>query len=203
MKKVMVFDIEGTLFEVPVTEKAKVQAAFDFMIALYKNRQRDNGDPFWWHPLSTVWIMQNWFGHSLSDEEVVIALLHDALWVDYDRTKDSIRSQFGEDILVSVSLLTKPHIVEKRTKQKEDEEVQFARLIQSGRKDLLLIKYAERLHNMLELTKTDRIKQERFLDITKRLYIDRFPEDAGLATTVQTVFKEKYYEIIAELNIQV
>lgn len=199
----MAFCIENTLFDVSVKEKARVQAAFDFMVALYKNRQRDNGDPFWWHPLGTVWIMQNWFGYALTDDEVVIALLHDALWVDYDRTKSSVRNQFGEDILESVTLLTKPHIVEKRIKQKEDEELQFTRLIQSGRTDLLLIKYAERLHNMLELPKTDRVKQERFLDITKRLYINRFPEDVGLTATVQTVFKEKYYEIIAQLNIQV
>ena len=203
MKTAIVFYIGNNPFEVLITNSALVQAAYDFIVTLYQTRKRDNGEPFLIHPISTVWILQNQFGHTLTDEDVIIALLHDALWVDYAQTKVALKNQFGESILDDVILLTKPHIIEDRAKQEEDERTQFFRLIESGRTDLLRIKYAERLHNMLELSKTNQTKQKRFLAITKNLYIDRFPQNAGLSDTIQNIFEEKYYEIVAQLNIQV
>ena len=65
-----------------------------------------------------LWILfKNEFNVHLNDDYIIIALLHDALWIDFENTKRKIIENFGEDIYTKVEKLTKPHILEQRKKE--------------------------------------------------------------------------------------
>ena len=193
--------LENNVFAISVTDELMIKKALEFIERLYKNRTRDNGETFMVHPLSTVQILQNDFHQKLSDRYIIVALLHDALWIDHDRTKKAIESQFGEDILTDITRLTKRHIVEQRKKLPDDEKTFFELLVSSGDQKLILIKYAERLHNMTELCQTTVEKQTRFLAVTKTIYLDYLDKTDIIPDIVKNIFREKYHEITTKLNL--
>ena len=73
-------------------------------------------------------IIQNEFNVHLNDDYIIIALLHDALWIDFENTKRKIIENFGEDIYTKVEKLTKPHILEQRKKKVDDSKIFFEKM---------------------------------------------------------------------------
>ena len=162
--------INEECYKIYCKDKNLIELAILYIENLYSNRKRDQGTDFIIHPLNVVRILQNEFKIRMSDQEIVVALLHDALWVDIESTKFNIEILFGKSILKNIMRLTKPHILEKRSKMIDDEKLYFDKITKLPEK-LLYIKMADRLDNYRDVINAEKSKAEKFIKITKECYI--------------------------------
>ena len=138
---------------------------------MYKDRKRDQGTKFIHHPLEVVNILQNEFNIEMNDDYIVIALLHDALWIDFEITKQNIINEFGNEIYKKIEKFTKPHILEQREKRVDDNK-KFIETISEFNDEMLYIKLADRLNNLREVKFSNEEKKQRFIKETNDLYVE-------------------------------
>ena len=171
IKKRVYYKSEDKLYKINAYDTEKVKKAVEFIEDLYKDRKRDQGTDFISHPLDVVDIIQNEFNVHLNDDYIIIALLHDALWIDFENTKRKIIENFGEDIYTKVEKLTKPHILEQRKKKVDDSKIFFEKISKLNN-ELLIIKFADRLNNLREVQFSSKEKQDRFRKETYEMYVN-------------------------------
>jgi guanosine-3',5'-bis(diphosphate) 3'-pyrophosphohydrolase len=114
----------------------------------HRPQKRDNGDPYITHPLAVAGILA---GYRLDAASIVTALLHDTI-EDTPVTLRDIDRQFGHEVALlvdGVTKLTRLELQSDRTKQAEN----FRKLVLAMSRDIrvLLVKLADRLHNMRTL----------------------------------------------------
>ena len=125
-----------------------VQKAYELAETAHRSETRKSGDPYIVHPLRVAQTVHDWH---LDEASIAAALLHDVLENNRSYSLKDISKQFGEEVAFLVQGLTKfknlPH-----TSREEDAE-NMRRFILSFSKDLriVLIKLADRLHNMQTL----------------------------------------------------
>ncbi len=129
-------------------DTAQIDAAFALASAAHAEQQRDNGDPYITHPLAVADILA---GYHLDSGSIITGLLHDTV-EDTGVTQAQIDSKFGADVALlvdGVTKLTRLELQSDRTKQAEN----FRKLVLALSKDIrvLLVKLADRLHNMRTL----------------------------------------------------
>ena len=122
--------------------------AYVYAMKAHGQQRRASGDPFFSHPLAVAAILTDM---KLDDATIVAAVLHDTI-EDTSSTREEIDRLFGEDIGTLVDGLTKIKkldLVSKRAKQAEN----FRKLLLAIASDVrvLLVKLADRLHNMRTL----------------------------------------------------
>ena len=132
----------------PSADTAIIQAAFDMAAEAHKLQRRDNGEPYITHPLAVAEILA---GYRLDVGTIATALLHDVI-EDTTVNLDQITKKFGSQIaglVDGVTKLTRLELQSDRTKQAEN----FRKLILALSRDIrvLLVKLADRLHNMRTL----------------------------------------------------
>ena len=132
----------------PTADTAIVQAAFDVAAVAHKLQRRDNGEPYVTHPLAVAEILA---GYRLDVGTIATALLHDVI-EDTTVNRDHLTKTFGPQItglVDGVTKLTRLELQSDRTKQAEN----FRKLILALSRDIrvLLVKLADRLHNMRTL----------------------------------------------------
>ncbi|MBV9539407.1 MAG: HD domain-containing protein, partial [Acidisphaera sp.] len=125
-----------------------VLKAFDFAAAAHAPQRRDNGDPYITHPVAVAEILA---GYRLDTASIVTALLHDTI-EDTPATLPEIERRFGATIaglVDGVTKLTRLELQSDRTKQAEN----FRKLVLAMSRDIrvLIVKLADRLHNMRTL----------------------------------------------------
>ena len=150
----------------PATDEALLNRAYVYAMRAHGTQKRASGDPFFAHPLEVAAILTDL---RLDDATIVAAVLHDTV-EDTAATLDEIGEIFGTEIGALVDGLTKLKrldLVSKRAAQGEN----FRKLLLAVAADVrvLLVKLADRLHNMRTLyhmpaEKRTRIGQET-LDI--------------------------------------
>lgn len=185
------YKIDRDCYKIYCKDRNLIESAVLYIENLYSARKRDQGTDFIIHPLNVVRILQEEFKIKMSDQEIVVALLHDALWVDMESTMFNIEILFGETILKSIKKLTKPHILEKRNKIPDDEKIYFDR-IASLSEMLIYIKMADRLDNYRDVINASKDKAEKFIEITKKYYIT-FLRDKRHNKNFNTIY-EKFME---------
>lgn len=158
--------VERVLDYDPKADEALLNRAYVYAMKAHSNQKRASGDPYFSHPLEVAAILTEL---KLDDATIATALLHDVI-EDTEATRAEIDSLFGAEIGALVDGLTKIRrldLVSKRAEQAEN----FRKLLIAISSDIrvLLVKLADRLHNMrtLEHVKPDaraRISQET-LDI--------------------------------------
>src|SRR6056297_3980899 len=129
----------------PRTDEALIRAAYDFGRAMHEGQMRHSGEPYFTHPVAVAAILTE---QRLDDATIITALLHDTI----EDTKASYRiveEKFGRevaDLVDGVTKLTNLELSSAETKQAEN----FRKLLMAMSKDLrvLLVKLADRLHNM-------------------------------------------------------
>ncbi len=129
----------------PKLDEAKIRAAYEFGEAMHEGQTRRSGESYFSHPISVAAILTE---QHLDDATIVTALLHDTL-EDTKATRAEISSKFGVDIarlVDGVTKLTNLEINSSKSKQAEN----FRKLIMAMSQDVrvLLVKLADRLHNM-------------------------------------------------------
>lgn len=132
----------------PSTDEALVSKAYDFCMKAHGAQLRASGDPYYTHPLAVAQILTDL---RMDYQSVITGFLHDTI-EDTLVSFDEIREQFGTDIANLVDGVTKLSQLElqsEHTKQAEN----FRKLVLAMSSDIrvLIIKLADRLHNMRTL----------------------------------------------------
>jgi GTP pyrophosphokinase len=128
-----------------VIDEAKIKKAIEFAVKYHGMQQRESGAPYYSHPLEVAEIIAEM---RLDTDSIVTAILHDTI-EDTDLTLEEIEQNFGKDVaklVDGVTKLTKIKFHEDNVRQAEN----FRKLLIALSDDIrvLLIKLADRLHNM-------------------------------------------------------
>ncbi len=129
-------------------DEAVLNRAYDFSKKAHGSQTRDSGALYFSHPVEVADILTN---YRLDGASIVTALLHDTL-EDTDTTESDIRENFGDEIahlVDGVTKLTRLELQSNRAKQAEN----FRKFVLATSRDIrvLLVKLADRLHNMRTL----------------------------------------------------
>src|SRR5215218_5731908 len=138
----------------PNTDEALLNRAYVYAMKAHGEQKRASGDPYFSHPLEVAAILTDL---KLDDATIAAALLHDTI-EDTPTTRDEIDQLFGHDIGTLVDALTKLKKLDLVTKEaKQAENLRKLLLAIADDVRVLLVKLADRLHNMRTL---DHVKPE-------------------------------------------
>ena len=159
--------VERVATYLPDVDEALLNRAFVYAMQAHKGQTRASGDPYFSHPLEVASIVTDM---RLDQSTVAAALLHDTV-EDTDATSPEIERLFGHEIAHLVDGLTKLKHIELVSKQSRQGE-NLRRLLLAVAKDVrvLLVKLADRLHNMRTLHFTAADKQARIAQETMDIY---------------------------------
>lgn len=136
----------------------QVKRAYQYASFLHRDQKRKSGEPYIVHPLSVAYILTTFARADMNT--ICAALLHDTI-EDTDCTKEDIISNFGEEVYTLVEGVTKIRGVVFSTREEGSIENQ-GKILNGMAEDIriILIKLADRLHNMrtLEYKSSDRQK---------------------------------------------
>ncbi|MEM9104535.1 MAG: bifunctional (p)ppGpp synthetase/guanosine-3',5'-bis(diphosphate) 3'-pyrophosphohydrolase [Pseudomonadota bacterium] len=151
----------------PDVNEALLNKAYVYAMQKHGKQTRANGDPYISHPLEVAAILTDMH---LDEATVAVALLHDTI-EDTSATRDEIDELFGEEIGGLVEGLTKIRkldLVSKRAKQAENLRKLLLAISDDVR--VLLVKLADRLHNMRTLDFVPPEKRARIAEETMEIY---------------------------------
>ena len=140
-------------------DKELLRSAFEMATNAHKTMRRKSGEPYIFHPIAVAMICVDEIG--LGVRSTICALLHDTV-EDTDITLDDIKSEFGNEIAKIVDGLTKISTVMSANSSQQAENFKKILLTLTDDPRVILIKLADRLHNMRTL---DAMKQEKQLKI--------------------------------------
>ena len=164
-------DVEGLVREVlthhPDSDVDAIRRAYAFAEDRHRGQQRHSGEPYITHPLGVARIAA---GLGLDAETIQAALLHDVV-EDTGTTRDDVEAAFGPQVAAmvdGVTKLTRIHFESQEERQAEN----YRKLIISMSSDIrvLLIKLADRLHNMRTLSYMSKAKQMQKARETLEVY---------------------------------
>ncbi len=148
--------------------KDTLSKAYEFAVNAHKNQKRKSGDPFVNHPLAVANILSDL---RLDSATIVTGLLHDTI-EDTKTTYNVVLKEFGKEVADLVDGVTKISALEDKAADKYKAE-NFRKLILATSKDIrvLLVKLADRLHNMRTIKAFDsKEKQKRISKETMEVY---------------------------------
>ena len=151
----------------PPPEVALVERAFDFSESAHRGQFRKSGEPYITHPLAVASILAQW---RLDAHGLAAALLHDVM-EDTTVTKAEIESSFGKPVADMVDGVSKLDQIEFTTREEAQAE-NFRKMLLAMAKDVrvILIKLADRLHNMRTLDAMARAHRRRIALETADIY---------------------------------
>jgi GTP pyrophosphokinase len=184
-------------------DKESIRLAFDMSMEAHKDMRRKTGEPYILHPLAVAQICSEEIG--LGPLAIVCALLHDTV-EDTHLTLDDINNSFGEKAASIVDGLTKISGVFDKGTSLQAENFRKMLLTLSDDIRVILIKLADRLHNMRTLDSMPRDKQLKIASETAYLYaplahrlgLYNFKtelEDLSLKYTEPEIFNELFSKI--------
>src|ERR1700738_3003572 len=151
----------------PDTNEDLLNRAYVYAMKAHGTQTRASGDPYFSHPLEVAAILTDL---KLDDATIAAALLHDTI-EDTEATRAQIEKQFGKDISVLVEGLTKLKKLDLVSQQAEQAE-NLRKLLLAIADDVrvLLIKLADRLHNMRTLEFVPPASRRRIAEETLDIY---------------------------------
>lgn len=160
--------LKGAYQTFSTQDKKEIRKAFDIAVEAHRKQRRKTGEPFIFHPIAVAKIVAYEIG--LDTTSIVAALLHDVV-EDTDYTLEDIERLFGENVARIVNGLTKiSHL-----KKDQDASVQaenFRKMLLTLNDDVrvILIKIADRLHNMQTMDAMPPDKQVKISSETLYIY---------------------------------
>ena len=145
-----------------------VEKAYEWAARIHEGQVRKSGEPYLSHPIEVAYILTQM---KLDLPTIAAGLLHDAV-EDSQISIDEIKKEFGEEVAFIVDGVTKlktfPGSVDKITKQAEN----LRKIILAMSKDLrvILVKLADRLHNMRTLKYQSEHKRQKIAKETLEIY---------------------------------
>lgn len=148
-------------------DKKTIRKAFDVAVESHKHMRRKSGEPYIYHPIAVAHICAEEIG--LGTTGIVCALLHDTV-EDTDLTLEDVKGLFGEKVSKIIDGLTKISGVVDNSSSIQAENFRKVLLTMSEDIRVILIKLADRLHNMRTLEHMKRDKQMKIASETLFLY---------------------------------
>ncbi|MCB0767838.1 MAG: bifunctional (p)ppGpp synthetase/guanosine-3',5'-bis(diphosphate) 3'-pyrophosphohydrolase [Flavobacteriales bacterium] len=144
-----------------------IRKAFNIAVEAHKEQRRKSGEPYIYHPIAVARICAEEIG--LGTTSVVAALMHDTV-EDTDLTLDDVRDLFGPTVATIIDGLTKISGMQFGTDSIQAEN--FRKVLMTLAQDVrvILVKLADRLHNMRTLDSMARDKQLKIASETLFLY---------------------------------
>ena len=142
--------------------------AYNFAVNAHKNQLRRSGDPYVIHPVAVADILTDL---KLDSATIVTGLLHDTI-EDTKATYEIVNKEFGKEVADLVDGVTKISALENKALENNKAE-NFRKLILATSKDIrvLLVKLADRLHNMRTIKAFDSdLKKQRIAKETMEIY---------------------------------
>ncbi|MCO5230474.1 MAG: bifunctional (p)ppGpp synthetase/guanosine-3',5'-bis(diphosphate) 3'-pyrophosphohydrolase [Chitinophagales bacterium] len=145
----------------------RLRRAFEVAVDAHKEQRRKSGEPYILHPIAVAKIVASEIG--LGTTSVMCALLHDTV-EDTEITLDDIKREFGEEVCKIIDGLTKIGKISSQTESIQAENYRKILLTLSDDIRVILIKIADRLHNMRTLETVSRKNQLKISSETIYLY---------------------------------
>jgi len=159
--------VEKVLAYNPHADEALLNRAYVYAMQKHGTQKRASGDPFFNHPLEVASILTDL---KLDDATIAVGLLHDTI-EDTDATRAEIDQIFGGEIGEIVDGLTKIERLQLVTREEaQAENLRKLLLAISADVRVLLVKLADRLHNMRTLGFMPPEKQQRIAEETMDIY---------------------------------
>jgi len=184
-------------------DKKLIRRSYEMAVRAHAKQRRKSGEPFILHPIEVATICAREIG--LGPTSIMAALLHDVV-EDSDVELDEIRKQFGDQIADIVEGLTKfKDIYDSASPQAEN----FRKILMTLTKDVrvVLIKMADRLHNMRTIGSMPQHKQLKIASETSFIYAPLAHRFGlySIKTEMQDLCmkvtdKDRYLEIATKLN---
>ena len=151
----------------PKVDGKTIHAAFDYALKMHGAQARESGEPYVVHPLKVAEILADM---EMDQTTIVAALLHDCI-EDTKASYDNIEQNFGADVARLVDGVTKLDGIEFRTKDEQKAE-SLRKMFFAMAKDIrvVIIKLADRLHNMRTLKFCNEAKRVRTAKETIEVY---------------------------------
>ena len=149
-------------------DKKLIRSAFDVAVDAHKNQRRKSGEAYIFHPIAVAKIVASEIG--LDGVSIASALLHDVV-EDTEYTLDDIERLFGETVARIVDGLTKIGHLKKDTNISQQAE-NFRKMLLTLNDDVrvIIIKIADRYHNMLTMDSMPEHKQVKIASETLYIY---------------------------------
>ena len=151
-------------------DKLMIRKAFDVAMEAHQDARRKSGEPYIYHPISVAQICAEEIG--LGPTSVICALLHDVV-EDTDMTLEDMKGMFGEKVAQIIDGLTKikgVEIIDPTNFSIQAENFRKMLLTLSDDVRVILIKLADRLHNMRTLGSMSEHQQRKIASETLYLY---------------------------------
>ena len=148
-------------------DKEQVRVAFEMAVEAHKTMRRKSGEPYILHPIAVAMICVEEIG--LGVRSTICALIHDTV-EDTDITLDVVQREFGPEIAKIVDGLTKISNVLDANSSQQAENFKKILLTLTDDPRVILIKLADRLHNMRTMDSMKREKQLKISSETAYVY---------------------------------
>ena len=152
----------------PPSELKKIKEAYRFSDEMHLGQMRKSGEPYISHPIAVAEICADW---KLDAQAIMAALLHDVM-EDQDVKKDELIERFGAPVAALVDGLSKLDKIEFQS-QIEQQAENFRKMLLAMARDVrvILVKLADRLHNMRTLDAMSPEKRRRIARETLEVYV--------------------------------
>ena len=203
--EITIYDVISKKKEVSRKADTKlIMKAYNLAAEKHKDQKRGSGEPYIIHPLNVAYILAS---IGMDDNTLCAALLHDVV-EDTDVTGKDLTDMFGEEISEMVAGVTKLSTIQFATLEETQVE-NYRRMFLAMGKDIrvILIKLADRLHNMRTLKYLKRERQianaketlELYAPLANRLGLYSIKaelEDLGF----KYMYPERYYDLVESIN---
>ena len=152
----------------PEVDVNLIRKAYQFSAKAHENQKRSSGEPYIIHPLNVVATLVKL---KMDIETIISGFLHDVV-EDCDIDPEEIEKEFGLSIAQIVVGLTKISKIEFKSKEESQAE-NFRKMLVAMAKDLrvIIVKLADRMHNIRTLQYVSVLKQQRVAQETLDIYV--------------------------------
>ena len=181
-----------------------ITRAYEYAVKKHGNQLRKSGEPYIIHPLNVAYILAD---IGLDEATICAALLHDVV-EDTDTTNEDIVKEFGEEIAQMVAGVTKLSNIQFSSAEEQQVE-DYRKMFLAMGKDIrvILIKLADRLHNMRTLKHLSRERQIANAKETMDLYAP-LANRLGVYSlkweledlSFKYLYPEEYHELVEGIN---
>ncbi|MDO5755441.1 MAG: bifunctional (p)ppGpp synthetase/guanosine-3',5'-bis(diphosphate) 3'-pyrophosphohydrolase [Tissierellia bacterium] len=188
----------------PHSEEERLKNAYEFAKKCHEGQFRNSGEPYFIHPVAVAMILTD---IHMDDDTIIGGLLHDVL-EDTEVIFDDIAMLFGEDVAQLVEGVTKLKKIKYKTKQESQSE-NLRKMVLAMSQDIrvVIIKLADRLHNMRTLEYMTRTKQIEKAQETIQIYAP-LAHRLGISTikweledlSLRYLEPQEYYDIVNKIK---
>lgn len=188
----------------PHTDEKRIEEAYNLAESAHQGQLRSSGEPYFIHPEAVAMILSDL---SMDDDTIIAGLLHDGL-EDTDMTFEELESYFGTTVAELVEGVTKLKKIKYKSK-KENQAENLRKMVLAMAKDIrvVIIKLADRLHNMRTLEYMTKVKQVEKAMETLEIYAP-LAHRLGISTikweledlSLRYMEPEKYYDLVNRIQ---